>query len=471
MGWDRSAGCTTLEVEEEPRLPRAASAEARLALAVLWWRGEPGRAGEVLLPGAQPAEFGRDDEGAPTSRLRLCRPRPGTNAPAAPLTDPFLSRRQLRVQRSADALAVEALGKRPLLLNGAARDRARVRAGDLLELERLCCFLCVERPQRLEELAGRHEFGEADAHGIVGESPAAWALRRRIAFVAPRSAHVIVTGPSGAGKELVARAIHHASCRGGKALVARNAATIPPGLADAELFGNALNYPNAGMGERPGLIGRAEGSSLFLDELGELPLDVQAHLLRVLDSGEYQRLGDARTRLANVRFLAATNRQVSELKPDLAARFALRVQLPGLQQRREDVPLLARHLLRGLARQDPALGARFLAGWNGSEGEPRLSLALVRALVLHDYSTHARELERLLWVSLQSSPGDELEYTAEVRALCRFPERGRDPEEVSREELRAALARHGGKRERAWRELGLSSRHALSRLMRKLGEV
>lgn len=473
-GFSPDSGCTTLDVEEQP-LARPRGVERQLSLVVLWWRGEPGRVGEVLLPGTAPACFGRDGSGeVGESRLRLVRQRPGRNEPTSPLSNPLLSRRQLLVQRppgESNALLLECLGKRVLSVNGIERDRAAVHAGDLVEIQRVACLLCVERPSQLPSSSSLHAFAEADEDSIVGESPAIWALRQRVAFAASRNAHVLVTGPSGTGKELVARAIHQGSSRRRKALVARNASTIPPTLADAELFGNAPHYPNAGMTERPGLIGQADGSTLFLDEMGELPLDVQAHLLRVLDSGEYQRLGDARPRVADVRFIAATNRSVTELKPDLAARFALHVQVPGLEQRSEDLPLLARHLVRSIAGRDAAVGERFLEGWDGATGEPRFSGRLMSALALHRYSTHVRELESLLWISMQSSPAGELECTDEVGKAIRLPIRGRDPDAVSCEELQAALERNKGMKERVWRDLGLSSRHALTRLMRKLGEA
>src|SRR5581483_3361135 len=138
----------------------------------------------------------------------------------------------------------------------------------------------------------------------------------------------------------VARAVHDSSTRADKPLVARNAATFPEGLVDAELFGHARNYPNAGMPERPGILGQAAGGTVFLDEISELPVALQTHLLRVLDRGEYQRLGDSASRVADVRFIAATNRPEG-LRPDLAARFKLRIPLPTLAQRAEDIPLIA----------------------------------------------------------------------------------------------------------------------------------
>src|SRR5262249_52388775 len=155
----------------------------------------------------------------------------------------------------------------------------------------------------------------------------AWELRREIALLGSSEEHVLILGESGSGKELVARALHASSRRSTKPLIARNAATFPAGLVDAELFGTAANYPNTGSPERPGLFGQARGSTLFLDEIGELPQDLQAHLLRVLDgAGEYQRLGESRSRTADVRLIGATNRSIDALKIDFAARFKLRLR-------------------------------------------------------------------------------------------------------------------------------------------------
>jgi two-component system nitrogen regulation response regulator GlnG/two-component system response regulator HydG len=318
-------------------------------------------------------------------------------------------------------------------------------------------------------------FGAEDADGLVGESPAIWELRSRIQFAAGRTAHVLITGASGTGKELVANAIHRRSPRGRRSIVSRNAATLPASLLDAELFGNAPNYPNAGMAERPGIIGQADGSSLFLDELGELPSDLHAHLLRVLDAGEYQRLGDARAQKSDFRFMAATNRGATSLKQDLAARLALNVHVPGLEQRREDIPLLARHIVARIMRADPELERSFAekpkADSRASTSGLRISAELSNALVCHQYVTHVRELESLLYCSAQTSPAGVLECTSEVQRLLRVAEPVREPATISRAQLHEALARHGGVKEHAWRELGLGSRYALLRLMRKLGET
>jgi two-component system nitrogen regulation response regulator GlnG/two-component system response regulator HydG len=452
------------------------------ALLVLWSSHEPERVGEVLLPppAAAPFVFGRggaQDEDR-YERLLLVRQRPGATRACPPLDNPFLSRRHLKIARHDAGLLVENVGRRPVLHDGEEVTRCVVAPGDTVEIQGKLLFACVSRPLAMPPLASFGEdlpaFGEPDAHGVVGESPLAWELRDRAAFFAQRGAHVLLTGESGAGKELVAQAIHERSARGGRALVARNAATLPASLIDAELFGNVANYPNVGMPERPGLIGEADGSTLFLDEIGELPADLQTHLLRVMDSrGEYQRLGEAKRRTANLRVIGATNRPIDSLKNDLAARLALRLHVPGLNERREDVPLLVRHLLRRVAAEDATIGATFFDGWDGRRGEPRIDVRLARALYLHRYTTHVRELGALLWQSLATSKHGRLELTDAVRrqlgapsAATRSAPLTREP---SRDEIRAALERNAWMQERAWRELGLGSRHVLARLLKKHG--
>jgi transcriptional regulator with AAA-type ATPase domain len=441
---------------------------ARLCLVVVWASEDHDRLGEVMFP-EDGGVFGRgpieDEDGE--RRVGLIRQEPQKNLRGAPLESPFLSRRALDLRDTGDAIEVEALGKKALRVGDAEMRSATIREGDLFELDGLYSFYCTRRPTFLPDMPGatsaaRSRFGRADDHGIVGESPAAWSLRASVAFFAKRNAHVLVTGPSGTGKELVAQAIHRLSSRGKKELVSRNAATFPSGLIDAELFGNLANYPNAGMPERPGIIGQADGSTLFLDEIGELPTDLQAHLLRVLDSGEYQRLGESKKRIADFRLVAATNRAVEELKEDVAARLGLRVHLPGLDERREDIPLLARHLLVRAAARDSHLKERFFAA-----DEPRVDADLARALVLHDYATHVRELEGILWKSASTSRGDTLELTKDVAKMVRVVTRP-PPRELSAKDIEAALAKHGGVKDKAWRELGLASRHALHRLMKKL---
>ena len=451
------------------------------ALCVLWSREEPARVGEVLLvpPGDHRPGYtvGRatevDDRGA--LPLALCQLRPFSLVTTGPLQDPRISRWQLAVRPAGDGLHVELRGRGGLLVHGAPAERATVRVGDLLELTGRLLLLVTRRPlawPRESSFYPTFPFGQADPHGLVGESPAAWALRRELSFAASRGEHTLVVGPSGAGKELVVRAIHRASRRGERPLVARNAATIPDTLIDAELFGNLRNYPNPGIPDRPGLLGEADGGTLFLDEIGELPAALQARLLRVMDCGEYQRLGEARRRTTDVRLIAATNRDPAILKHDLLARFSVRLTVPGFAERPDDIPLIARHLVRQILADDPAARARLCP-----DDEPRLSPQLITAAVRRSYNTHTRELSELLLRALAASPGPTLEGpplpTTSPPPSAPSPDSSppepdeAEPPGVTREQILAALDRCDGVRDRAWRELGLTSRYQLKRLLKR----
>jgi two-component system nitrogen regulation response regulator GlnG/two-component system response regulator HydG len=387
------------------------------ALVVLWSRDEPERIGEVLLipHSVAPWIFGRGETSPGEHRLALVRQRPAANQLTGPLGSLRISRVQLCLTAlGPDALEVDNAGRCPLTVDGREQTRATIRPGAVLELHNELLMLCTTRPATLPRIAEypSHPFGQVDDHGLLGESPAVWALRGAIAAAAQRSAHVLVLGESGTGKELVAQALHARSDRAAKTLVARNATTIPEGLLDAELFGNLRNYPNPGTPERPGLIGQASGSTLLLDEFAELPPSLQAHLLRVLDGGEYQRLGEAVSRRSDFRLVAATNRPEGDLKHDLLARLKIRITVPGLGERREDIPLLAAHLLRRHATTDSQLSGRH---FHDGFPHPRFSPALVSALVTHPYTTHVRELDALLLTALLESPGKYLELTPGVR--------------------------------------------------------
>ncbi len=455
--------------------------EDRPALVVAWCPAEPERVGQVLIlpPDGDKRIFGRGESRRddPVRHAQLERQRPGVRSVVEPLDDPYVSREQLALRLTDDGIAVENLGRRGMLVDQREVGSATLGIGQTLEIRGRMMFVCVPRPTRMTALRnpGRlplPPFGAPDRFGFIGESPMAWGVRDRAAFCAGRNVHVLIVGESGTGKELVAQMIHGLSDRAEQKLVARNAATIPATLIDAELFGNAANYPNAGMMERPGLVGQAHQSTLFLDEIGELSTDLQAHLLRVLDDGEYQRLGDARRRIASFRLIAATNRPRHQLREDLAARLQLRMVLPGLNDRIEDVPLLARHLIRGMATEDPELGRRFCQGWDGRTGEPRITSALLAVLISHTYSTHVRELEGLLWRALSTSAKDRVELTDEVRAELDVRQATAPrPPRLTAEEIRASLDRNDWVQERVWRELGLANRYVLKRLIKKHGIV
>lgn len=372
------------------------------------------------------------------------------------------------------AIEFSNVGRSQVSVNGRKLDSGHIHPGDLLQVGRQMLLLCCKRPAWEEPLESFPGFGFADADlgGFIGESAVAWNIRRQTAAAARDFGHVLITGASGTGKELVARSIHALSERAARPLVTRNAATFPEGLVDAELFGNAKNYPNSGMMDRPGLIGEAHQSTLFLDEIGELPASMQSHLLRVLDSGEYQRLGDSGARRADIRVIAATNRDITHLKHDFLARFRIRLHLPDLNARREDVPLIA----RALALQ--SIPEVFSAQTDGEPVEPNsdpVGLSLTARLLNHRYRANVRELDRLLrdaMLGVNADLGEDAQPKSSEAALevglgdqTRGPRV--DPTSITPEQIREALAANQGKQERVWRALGLSSRYALWRLMKK----
>ena len=444
------------------------------ALELVWSSAEPARIGELFcLPRAvdMPFTIGRavepDEEGA--LPLVLQQLRPCSRVETGALLDARVSRRHVGVRLLADGgLLIERLGRGEVSINGHQVERAIAEPGDIIEAVDRFAVLYTTRPASWPESdawARPFPFGEADRDGLVGESPAIWALRRQIAAVGPLREHVLVHGPSGTGKELVVRALHVASGRGSVALVARNAATMPESLIDAELFGNLRDYPNFGVPDRVGLLGEADHGALYLDELGELPHALQSRLMRVMDSGEYQRLGEARRRTCDLRIYGATNSDPAALKHDLLARFIHRIDVPGLDECRGDIPLLARHILRLVAREHPELRARFFS----AEGEPRLAPEFVAAVMGHSYAGHVRELIALLWRGLNESPGPLIGAAPGTMPgpAPRLLERHTLPEELTREQIVATLAECDGVREQAWRNLGLQSRHQLKRLLKK----
>lgn len=459
------------------------------ALVIAWSAEEPQRIGEVAIfemPGSARI-LGRGDEGSGTARVSFSRRTPGERSLSQAVAGSGISREQLRITATRTGLDVERLGRCSMVFRGEKVEHCHLSPGDTLLLKGQLLLLCVMRPVQMTVRdyppTLRETFGEPCRLGLLGESAALWALRDSIAFYAKAGGHALVLGPSGAGKELVARAIHRLSSRAEGPFVARNAATLPVGLAEAELFGNVKNYPNPGMAERPGLVGAAEGGTLFLDELGELPEALHASLLRVLDGdGEYHRLGEAKARRANLRFVGATNRSAETLKHDLLARLPLRLPVSGLEERLDDIPLLARHLLRRARDTSPELLARF----TGADGEVRLSSDLVDHLLHKSYTTHVRELDGALWRAMAGSPGKRIDLPEDMaaEALASATEadapesseasgptapRRAPAEEPSLDGIRAAVAEHGGNLVQAAKALGLPSRYALYRLLRKHG--
>jgi two-component system nitrogen regulation response regulator GlnG/two-component system response regulator HydG len=444
-------------------------------LVVAWYPHEPGRIGESALI-AQPSGLGRGAGSGALRRVEFMRQGPGAPRPTGSLAAPNISRDQLEMTPTDDGLLVRNVGKCALMHNGRRVDEVEAFSGDSLTLEDTIVLLVEQRnvlwPQ-FDACQFEARFGEADACQITGESEAVWQLRQELLSAARSNAHVLVHGPSGAGKELAARAIHQLSERRRGPLVSRNAATFPESLIDAELFGCEKNYPNVGVPARPGLIAEASGGTLLLDEVGELPEVQQTHLLRVLDNGgEYQALGDARPRRSDLRVVGMTNRSLGDLRADFLARFAVRVEVPDLSQRLSDLPLLMRRLWRRLADEQPTLPRQFLAiSQPNADWEPLIEPRVIELLLRHEYVHNARELERLMRVAVSSSAGQFVAATSSFQSQLRFCETSPEGEEreLSKEEIATALEAGGGSPTRAAAALGLRNRHVLYRLMKKHG--
>jgi hypothetical protein len=480
MAGHRMSGFTTVPASSHPLSRSSREAGEVDALVIVWSAEEPSRVGELaVLATGHPQMLGRGGDPAPEPRIRFFRQRPASLVATSPLEGAGLSRRQLMVAVQDGTLTVERIGRCPLQVNGALCDQAALLPGDTLHLHRQLVLLYLRRPAVIPPChhfgqASWGQFGEPDAYGILGESPATWLLRERLAFVAKSGTHALLVGASGTGKELAARAIHAQSDRTSRAFVARNAATFPAGLIDAEMFGTAKNYPNAGMPERPGLVGEADRGTLFLDEIGELPVEQQAHLLRVLDTGgEYQRLGESVTRRSDFRLVGATNRDPAALKHDLRARLTSVVALTPLASRREDIPLLARHLLLAAAKRGPEVAGRFVGKEPRGRPLARLAASFIEHLLRDPLEANVRGVEAMLWQGMSEATGDVIEVprtpagpSAPRAHTSSPPDRKAEP---TVHQIRAALDAAGGSVGKAASALGLSSRFVLYRLMGKHG--
>ncbi|MBN2494660.1 MAG: sigma 54-interacting transcriptional regulator [Deltaproteobacteria bacterium] len=327
--------------------------------------------------------------------------------------------------------------------------------------EILGSVLVIEDRTLLGGQAGR----SAQLAGMIGQSEAMRAVFRLLEQVARNDVTVLITGESGTGKEMVARALHGLSARRAKPFQAINCAALPETLLESELFGHVRGAFTGALRDRAGRIEEAEGGTVLLDEVGELSPAVQAKLLRFLQDREYQRLGESRNRSADVRILAATNRDLAravaegDFREDLYYRIrVIPIALPPLRQRRDDIPLLAAHLLERIGKQRgrPALG---------------LTPAALQRLARHDWPGNVRELANALEYAVALSPGRRIrpeDLPAELAGARapRYAARIDEAEEVER--IRQALAGCGGKRTRAARQLGMD-RVTLYRKMKRFG--
>jgi len=257
--------------------------------------------------------------------------------------------------------------------------------------------------QRLEEENSylQEELG-ADARSIVGSSPALATVLAQVTRVARSDTTVLVTGETGTGKELIARAIHEASPRRNRPLVKLNCAAISAGLVESELFGHVKGAFTGATDKHTGRFQLADGGTLFLDEVSELPLDTQVKLLRVLQEREFEPVGSTKTQKVDVRVIAATNRHLEDViakgtfRSDLYYRLnVFPIDVPPLRERRGDIAELARYFIERLSRKV------------GSDVRT-LGAAARERLEAHTWPGNVRELQNTIERALLSSPGTEL---------------------------------------------------------------
>jgi formate hydrogenlyase transcriptional activator len=250
-----------------------------------------------------------------------------------------------------------------------------------------------------EEIRSGHNFGD-----IIGESSGLRKVKQQIQLVAPTDASVLVTGESGTGKELVARAVHDHSARKGRPLIKLNCSAVPEGLFESEFFGHVRGAFTGALKDKPGRFELADGGTLFLDEIAEVPLAMQAKLLRVLQEQELERVGDTRTRKVNVRIIAATNRDLKKevdagrFRKDLFYRLSVfPIEVPPLRECCDDIPALVEHFLGQSARRM-------------NRPATRITQAGLSQLTAHDWPGNVRELQNTIERAVILSRGGLLRF-------------------------------------------------------------
>jgi transcriptional regulator with GAF, ATPase, and Fis domain len=274
--------------------------------------------------------------------------------------------------------------------------------------------IALERTDQVRELAAlrgetrdaasalANEIGDDDFEDIVGDSPALRVALSRVLEVASTDASVVLLGETGTGKELFARAVHNRSSRRGHPFVRVNCAALPPTLIESELFGHERGAFTGAVSMRQGRFELAHRGTIFLDEIGDLAADIQAKLLRVLQEGEFERVGSSQTRKVDVRVVAATHHDLEaavkegRFRVDLYYRLnVFPIVLPPLRERIEDIPRLAWFFIN---RRQRALNRRFT----------RIPAAVLMALQEHAWPGNVRELENVIERAMIHSTGDTL---------------------------------------------------------------
>ncbi|MGE0460791.1 MAG: sigma 54-interacting transcriptional regulator [Vicinamibacterales bacterium] len=365
---------------------------------------------------------------------------------------------------------VQSLAAQPLVFRGetlgvlALFDRGRLdaRAFEWLRVFADYAAVSIANARALEEVEHlrarleeenvylRNEVSTALQMGsFIGRSPALLKVLRQVDLVAPTDATVLVTGESGTGKELIARAIHDRSGRRHRAFIKVNCAAVPEGLFESEFFGHVRGAFTGALKDRPGRFELADGGTLFLDEIGDVPAALQTKLLRVLQEQEFERVGDTRTRRADARIIAATNRDLrvdvesGRFRQDLFYRLSVfPIELPPLRDRHEDIEPLALHFVEQAVRR---LGRPL----------PRVSQRALDDLARHDWPGNVRELqhvcERAVILSQEGpfrfpvQPGSAPEQLTSSVAPAGAVRSRAELRRLERDSIAAALARCDGR--------------------------
>lgn len=449
-------------------VPTTTAADA-LALVIAWSRTEPERVGERALIEPRSMVIGRggprpEDNGP---RVEFAAVRPGRTLTRGPLGAPTLSRLHARLWADHEGVEFVRTGKGHVELDGVRVDDGQLGPGSTLLLANELLVVCERRPAQPPDAAlartPEFPFGDTDPSGITGESAMTWRLRDQVRFAAGSAAPLLVLGAPGSGKDLVTRAVHSASAHRDRPYLVLGGATLTRADIDA-------------------LQSRDDAPFVVIDEVGDVAPEVQPFLSRLISlvgSQPPPRLRIVATNSAPLNALphaaAAAPGAAPPTDPvraDLASRFIHLVRVPGLDERRSDVPLLARALLREIAAEQPEVGQRFFDDWSARAhlGAPRLSPALVDRLVRHRWHAHVRELTALLWTAMTTASEGWLDATPEVLAqLDAIPDPGfADPGRLDADAIRDALERAHGKVAQAARLLGLKNRWVLYRVMEKL---
>ncbi|HLJ51708.1 MAG TPA: sigma 54-interacting transcriptional regulator [Bryobacteraceae bacterium] len=349
------------------------------------------------------------------------------------------------------------------------KDGTRVRVLVATAVLKLSPFRWITFVQDLRERDGGESIGEEDVEGkqnfeeIVGNSAALRRILRQVEVVAPTDANVLILGETGTGKELVARAIHRLSPRRNFPFITLNCAAIPTGLLESELFGYEKGAFTGALSQKIGRFELAHRGTLFLDEVGDIPLDLQPKLLRALQEKAFERLGGTKTIPIDVRLVAATNRNLTQMMGDKLFRSDLYYRLkvfpittPPLRDHPEDIPILARHFTQKYAR-------------HMNKPIEKIPSDTMRALVSWSWPGNVRELENFIERAVILSRGPNLRAPlGEIRHDPSEAAGSSTLEQVDREHITRVLRETGGIVSKAANRLGMP-RTTLNAMMRKLG--